>query len=263
MRPRVPSTVVAVLAVLAACGPPAASATRSPPPSVRWAEIPPPPNGEAAAADGAQWIEILRSDGRRQVAAVFRPTWQGEGPLPVVVYLGAEGGISQPMLAWAPQLADAGFLTVAGCWAHTPPLSPLVGDVRCPPGPVLDKGHLEALVAAARALPGARAEAVGLLGLTAGANQALYAATAGVGVQAVVADSGAPPVALADRPMHTPVLLLAGEQDMAPNRRYPDGLRQQGTPPEEGYYPRGRHVVTLDPNLDATRRAIDFFRRHL
>jgi hypothetical protein len=89
----------------------------------------------------------------------------------VVVYLHGSSGLGEVMLAWAPQLAAAGFLTVVGCWGRTPELPDLIA---CPRGPVPARGGVgvAGLVAAARALPGARADAVGLLGLSAGADEA-------------------------------------------------------------------------------------------
>jgi dienelactone hydrolase len=101
----------------------------------------------------------------------------GAGPSPVVVYLHGASGLTTPMLAWALRLAAAGFLTVAGCWKPTfafAAASASANVIGCPDAPVAV--GIQGLIAAARTLPGARADAVGLLGLSAGADAALLVA---------------------------------------------------------------------------------------
>jgi dienelactone hydrolase len=252
------------VAVLVACGIPAAPPAAPAPPlpaaptvvvvtagtetwTETWREVPAPPKGEAAAAAGARWIEVVGPDEGRQLAAVFWP--RGPGPSPVVVYLPGGSGLTRLMLAWAPQLAAAGFLTVAGCWRPVIAAAGAAANViDCPSAPV--QGGVQGLVAAARALPGARAAAVGLLGLSEGAAAALLVAGTSEGVKAAAADSGAPRWDPADRPPRAAVLLLAGEGETGPNRQYAERLRQLGTPVEEAYYPRGGHVVTLGPQAE-------------
>jgi dienelactone hydrolase len=228
-----------------------------------WREVPAPPKGEAATAAGARWIELAGPDGGRQLAAVFWP--RGAGPFPVVVYLHGGSGLATPMLAGAPQLAAAGFLTVAGCWHPMQIARANVTVIDCPSAPAL--GGIQGLIAAARTLPGARADAVGLFGLSDGAGAALLVAGTGEGVKAVAADAGAPEWDPADRPPRVPVLLLAGAGETGANRQYGERLRQLGAPVEEAYYPQGAHVVTGDPqpevHREATRRVVDFFRRAL
>ncbi len=123
---------------------------------------------------------------KRAPAAVFRPGDVGSHP--VVVYLHGDSGLGAPMLAWAPKLAEAGFIALVGRYKPAP-MTP--GRIDCSDCPLAQEG-LAALLDVAHRLPGARTDSVGILGLTGGAVEALRAARRS-DVQAVVLIPGRPP----------------------------------------------------------------------
>ncbi len=233
--------------------------------AVSWRPTETPVNGDVA---GAEWLQIdvpTRHMGIRQLlAAAFRPA--GEGPFPVVVYLHGASGLSTGMLRWAPRLSDAGFLVLAGCYTL---VLPARNRVACPDGPVSEDG-LAALIDVARQLPGAKQDAIGLLGLSLGARMTFWAVSHRSDIRAAVADSGHPGAQPKDPASpRTALLLLAFEGDPGLNmgalQRYEQALRDKGRIVESQYYESSRHVVTLTPDTleDATGRTIDFFRRYL
>jgi dienelactone hydrolase len=229
-------------------------------------------------APGVQWIKV---DGRvhKFLAAVFRP--QGAGPFPVVVLLHGAGGLQPGHLTLAEEVARAGFLLVVGCWQFvaSPPADPAVNSGK-------------ELIAAARTLPGARADRLGLFGLSRGGNAALWAASTGAGVQAVVADAPAHlPLQVTPVPPSTqdvvaglaaPTLLLHGTADRtAPaeqSREYERAARALGKPVTAVYFEGVGHQVRLAPGRaepepladarrgaqpEARRQSIAFLREHL
>jgi dienelactone hydrolase len=246
----------------------------------------------AAPADlqvpGARWIKV---DGRSHkfLAAVLQP--QAGGPFPVVVLLPGSSGLQMGHIALAQEISRAGFVVVVGCWqsvanpvcSEAPPQAAWQAD------PAANSG--KELIAAARTLPGARAERIGIYGLSRGAHAALWAASTGAGVQAVVVD--APP----HRPRATPAppstqdvvaglaaptLLLHGTADpSAPvelSREYERAARALGKPVKAVYFEGVGHQVTLasataeaeslaaarrEVQTEARRQAIAFLREHL
>ena len=240
----------------------AGSTTSSP---IAWRPTNPPENGDVA---GAEWLEIdvpaPYSQDRRILAAVFRPT--GEGPFPVVVYLHGGSGLSTGMLRWAPQLSEAGFLVLAGCYVLT---LRATNRIACPDGPTSDRS-VAALLDVATQLPDARRDGLGVLGLSLGARMA-FATLGDPRIRAVVADSGDPGVGPLVDPsaVGAAVLLLAFEQDGSVNepalRRYDQKLRDFGKPVESRYFDGIGHVVTLSQETreEATALTLDFFGRHL
>jgi dienelactone hydrolase len=247
-------------------------------------------------APGVQWIKV---DGRvhKFLAAVFRP--QGAGPFPVVVLLHGAGGLQPGHLTLAEEVARAGFLLVVGCWqfvASPPAPRPNPVCSEAPPqaawqaDPAVNSG--KELIAAARTLPGARADRLGLFGLSRGGNAALWAASTGAGVQAVVADAPAHlPLQVTPVPPSTqdvvaglaaPTLLLHGTADRtAPaeqSREYERAARALGKPVTAVYFEGVGHQVRLAPGRaepepladarrgaqpEARRQSIAFLREHL
>ena len=163
---------------------------------------------------GAQWIRLDRPDGHSQVAAIFLPS--GTGPFPAVVYLHGASGLAGAQLQWAPRLAGAGYLVLAGCYLAA---SAAVGPtlfVPCgglPPNDLSDTVAVttayRALVSTAHALGAVRPGPVGVVGVSAGAGVALDINDPSVA--AIVADSGygiGPPSAVT-----APVLFLGNTTD--------------------------------------------------
>lgn len=128
-----------------------------------------------------QWLRISVPDLGVMLAAVARPS--GPGPFPVVVVLHGTHGFAQEYVQWAQDLARDGFLAVAACWfsggsgsgshAVTPPIP-------CPEIPALKRDaypeavqYIDAVVKAARALPGARADRLGVVGHSRGGGETL------------------------------------------------------------------------------------------
>lgn len=249
------------------------------------------------SAPNAQWIKVDARDGRRMLAAVFRP--QGAGPFPVVVVLHGAAGFQPAQIELAGELARAGFVAVAGCWQliASPPARV--------PNPVCSEAPAQALwqadpathsgkelVAAARTLPGVRPDRVGLYGLSRGGNAALWAASTGAPVHAVVADA---PAHIATRIVPTPpgtqtvlaglaapTLILHGTADrlvpVGQSREYERAARAMGKPVTAVYFEGMGHQVTLPPfgteppalaerrrkvQPEARGRAIAFLREHL
>ena len=111
-----------------------------------------------------KWIRVAVPDRGVMLAAVARPS--GAGPFPVVILLHGTHGFAPQYVQWAQDLARARFLAVAACWFSggydngsnvvTPPI-PCPG---MPPGKAAGAypeavHYIDALVQAARALPGA------------------------------------------------------------------------------------------------------------
>jgi dienelactone hydrolase len=222
---------------------------------------------------GARWIEINRPDGRTQLAAVFVP--DGTGPFPTVVFLHGSSGLGLVQLQWAPRLAAAGYLVLAGCYLAANAARAAVDPTAFVPcagltpndlsdGTAIANGY-RALVSTARALGAARPGPIGIVGVSFGAGVALNAEDPAV--TAIVADSGhgTGPVSAVD----APVLILGGTADaMVPHAdvvAYEQALRAAGKTVESHYYDGAGHVVTLinATTDDATRRVVTFLDRHL
>src|SRR5262249_47088912 len=191
------------------------------------------------------------------------------------------GGIQRGLVHVAEAYAGAGFLAVAGCW--------FAGN-DCPHGPRFQgvtletTRHVRALIAAAAALPRARADHLGIFGHSRGAMLALLTASSGTDVRAVVASSGQfvpgytgtrrrTPIDVAPITMvatlQAPVLILHATGDEQAHvhwaLEYEQALREHGHPVEAHYYAEATHwlpfaAATRD---DALRRAVEFFRKHL
>ncbi|HXF67953.1 MAG TPA: dienelactone hydrolase family protein [Burkholderiales bacterium] len=248
-------------------------------------------------APGAQWIKVEARAGHKMLAAVFRP--QGAGPFPVVVVLHGASGLQPDHLALAEEVARAGFVVVAGCWqliASPPAAAPNPVCSEAPPqaawqaDPAANSG--KELIAAARTLPGVRSDRVGLYGLSRGGNAALWAASTGASVQAVVVDAPAHLPLRVDPPppstqsavagLAAPTLLLHGTADRVvpvdQSREYERAARALGKPIRAVYIDGMGHMVTFTPPAreaealaevrrktqpEARRQAIEFLREHL
>ena len=230
---------------------------------------------------GAQWTKIEGASGRKFLTAILRP--EGTGPFPVVVVLHSAGGLTQSNMSVAEDVARAGFLVVYGCWhagerqnegnricAEATPQAEWVAD------PAAHSG--KELIALARTLPGARADRIGLLGISRGGHAALWAASTGAGVQAVVVDAPAHTPALNPHPAKTldvlaglaaPLLMMHGTADEAipveQSREYERAARALGKPLVVVYFEGVGHMVTLitESQTEARQRAIAFLREHL
>ena len=230
---------------------------------------------------GALWLKLEASSGHRFLTSISRPA--GAGPFPVVIVLHGAGGLSNDQLAFAPDLASAGFLVVAGCWQASPPASP--DGAPCAEAPtqaewVADPAAnpVPELIALARTLPDARADRVGLYGMSFGGYAALWSASTGAGVQAVVVDAaghGPPftpvmPSALkVIAGLSAPLLLMHGTLDpvipVAASRKYERAGRALGKAIDTAYFNGIGHVASLQPGsrAEARRRAIAFLRKEL
>lgn len=234
-----------------------------------------------------EWMEVDAPKGRKMKAAVFRP--QGSGPFPVVLVLHGTEGFRRAYVNLAEAFAGEGFLSMAGCWfagSHMPGRRP-PDPIACPQGPDFVGANLEAvkdvivLVDAARKLPGARSDRVGLVGLSRGAVISLLVASASGGVQAVVAMSAhyirvrprrditdTLPITLV-KDLQAPVLILHGTADelVDPSepRAYEQALRSEGKTFESHYYQGGPHGLPFAPMMrdDVFRRSARFLKQHL
>jgi dienelactone hydrolase len=190
----------------------------------------------------------------------------------VVVFLHGSSGLPKPALDWAPRLAAAGFVVLAGCYLTADPRVSTQVFLPCPGVP--DDLHSSAstsaaaistLVDAAGSLPHVRPGPEAEVAISLGANLAL--STDDPRVSAIVADSGHRTVA---GTTSAPVLLLGMTTD--PNVphdlvvAFEEAQRAAGRPVDAHYYPGTGHVTILGPPAvsdDATSRTIAFLRAQL
>ena len=215
-----------------------------------------------------RWIAIARPDGITQLAVVFRPPTRS-GPFPVAVFLHGSSGLPKLALEWAPRLASAGFVVLAGCYLSADPrVSPQVflpcpgvpDDLRAAPS--ASAAGVSTLVDAATTLPGVRRGRVTEVAISLGANLAL--SIDDPRVRAIAADSGHRTV---PGTTSTPVLLLGMTTD--PNVPHPlvVAFKQvqaaAGKPVDSHYYAGTGHVTIFGPPTvadDATSRIVAFLR---
>ena len=180
---------------------------------------------------GVQWMRVAVPTGGTLLAAVARPA--DVGPHPVIVILHGTHGFAREYVALAREFArDAGVIAIAACWfaGRRGAGVQFVTPIECSEAPPLPStgmtpealAAVDALVNAARMLPGVRADRVALFGHSRGAVAALYYALErgrahqeARGIQAVVLNSGAYPPELVNRApaLTVPVLLLHGTAD--------------------------------------------------
>ncbi|MCK1452845.1 dienelactone hydrolase family protein [Bradyrhizobium sp. 35] len=241
----------------------------------------PPADSPYPDVAGAQWTKIEGASGRKFLTAIFRP--EGTGPFPVVVVLHSAGGLTRDNMSVAEDLAHAGFLVVYGCWqagqrqtegnrlcSEATPQTEWVAD------PAANSG--KELIALARTLPDAQPDHIGLFGISRGGHAALWAASTGAGVQAVVADAPAHTPALNPHPASTldalsglaaPLLIMHGTADkdipVEQSREYERAALALGKSVVAVYFEGVEHMVTLrrESRAEARQRGIAFLREHL
>jgi dienelactone hydrolase len=223
---------------------------------------------------GAQWTKIEGSSGRRFLTAVLRP--DGTGPFPVVVVLHGGFGLNRTIMSVAEDVRRAGFVVVIGCWqagqAQTEGnrlCSEAIPQAEWLADPAAHCCGKE-LIAMARSLPGVRADRLALYGLSIGGQAALWVASTGASVQAVVADappSAKPREVLAG--LTAPLRVLHGTADklvsVEQTREYERAARALGKPVATAYFEGVGHLASVQPEsqAEARRRAIAFLREHL
>src|SRR6266700_8452949 len=127
-----------------------------------------------------QWVKVTVPGMGVMLAAVARPG--GAGPFPAVVILHGSHGFAQEYVRLAQDLAGGGVMAVAACWfrGSTGGGTRFVTPIDCPdappiPGPLSPEAMqtLDALVQAARTLPGARPDRIALFGHSRGSGPVL------------------------------------------------------------------------------------------
>jgi carboxymethylenebutenolidase len=240
------------------------------------------PTGTEAFA--VKWIRVAVPDRGVMLAAVARPS--GAGPFPVVILLHGAHGFAPQYVAWAQDLARAGFLAVAGCWFSggydngSNVVTPPIPCPEMPPGKAAGAypdavQYIDALVQAARALPGARPDRLALVGHSRGGSEILQYLLATGNVQAAVLHSSSQvyrPVTRAAE-FRVPILILHGTADensvhtkVALVREFEAALRRNQKHVEAHYYEGGGHnTFFTNPTQrdDELKRMIEFLRRHL
>ncbi len=214
-----------------------------------------PPGTEALAVD---WVRVAVPRLGVLLAAVARPS--GAGPFPTVVLLHGSHGFAHEYVRLAQDLSVGGVLAVAACWFRgaTGSGARFVTPIACPeappvPGPSSAEAiqTLEALVQAARALPGTRPDRVGLFGHSRGGGLVLNYILRVGNVQAAVLNSAGYPSDLSPN-VKAPILMLHGTADSPADggvavtniqmaRDFEAKLRASGKSVEAVYYEGGRH----------------------
>jgi len=243
----------------------------------------PPPGTETLAV---QWVQVAAPGVGIMLAAVARPA--GAGPFPTVLLLHGSHGFAQEYVQLAQALAKGGLLAMAACWfqggrgAGARFITPISGP-EAPPMP--DASSPEAmrtvgsLVQAARTLPGAHPDRIGLFGHSRGGGAALNYSLQVGNVKAVVLNSSGYPTHLTDlsSQVKAPILMLHGTADSPDDggsaatnvqmaRDFEATLRGAGKRVEAVYYEGGRHnsIFTSSTQCDdEVQQMLAFLLRHL
>jgi dienelactone hydrolase len=239
-----------------------------------------PPGTETLAV---QWVNVAVPGLGVMLAAVARPP--GAGPFPTVILLHGSHGFAQEYVRLARDLADGGLLAVAACWFQGGggAGSRFVTPIGCPESPPMPNSSspeamqtVDALVQAARTLPGARPDRLGLFGHSRGGAATLNYLLRVGDVQAAVLNSAGYPSNLSSQ-VKAPILMLHGTADSPADgggafsnvqmaRDFEAALRAAGKPVEAVYYEGGRHNGLFSSSTqyrDEVQRMLAFLLRHL
>jgi dienelactone hydrolase len=211
------------------------------------------------------------------LAAVAQPS--GVGPFPTILLLHGSHGFAQEYIQLARNLADGGLLAMAACWFQGGggTGARFITPISCPEAPPMPTPSspeamqtVDALVHAARTLPGARPDRIGLLGHSRGGGAALNYILQVSDVQAVVLNSSGYPSGLTDRSSqvkaHIPENGGAEVTNVQMARDFEAVLRAAGKPVEAVYYEGGRHndIFTSSTQYrDEVQQILAFLLRHL
>jgi len=250
--------------------------------------VAPPVVSRAAAPPGSeshlvQWVKVAAPGLGVILAAVARPP--GEGPFPTVVLLHGSHGFAREYVRLAQDLAGGGVLAVAACWfrGSAGGGTRFVTPIDCPdappmPGPLSPEAFqtLDALVQAARTLPGARHDRIALFGHSRGSGPVVNYIRQRDTIRAAVLNSAGYPDSLSTD-VKAPILILHGTADSPADggvpvtrvemaRDFEQRLRAAGKPVEAVYYDgAGHNAIFTDPTQyrDEVQQMLKFLLRHL
>ena len=240
-----------------------------------------PPAGTEALP--VTWVRVAVPDLGVMQAAVARPS--GTGPFPAVLVLHGTHGFARQYVEWATDLARGGFIAVAGCWfsagagAGAREVAP---PIPCPEIPPLESGEypdavkfVDALVQATRALRGARADRLALVGHSRGAGATQQYLLAGGNAQAAVLHSSG----FALKPwrraseFNAPILIMHGTADSHSEntqfrfaREFEMALRAKNKLVETAYCDGCGHNTFFTSSAqrdEEVKKMTEFLRRHL
>lgn len=191
------------------------------------AEFPAPVATEIEAPPGTempdvQWVHVAVSGCGVMLAAVARPP--GTGSFPTVLLLHGTHGFAQEYVHLTRGLAEGGLLAMATCWFQggSGAGSRFITPISCPEAPAMPDASspeavrtVDSLVEAARSLPGANPNKVGIFGHSRGGGAALHYIRQKADVQAAVLNSSSYPTepAGAAAQVKAPILILHGTAD--------------------------------------------------
>ena len=243
-----------------------------------------PPSGTESLA--VEWIKVVAPGQGVMLAAVASPS--GAGPFPTVVLLHGTHGFAREYVQLAEALAHEGLLAVAACWfsGGSGAGARFVTPIDCPEAPPQREASdaatlqvVDTLVAAARTLPDARPDRIGLFGHSRGGGAALNYVLATRNVRAAALNSAGYPGALTEfvSQVSAPLLILHGTADSPAEggsaftniqmaRDFEEALRRIGKPVESQYYEgSGHNSLFTSPGQfdDEAKHMAVFFLRNL